>query len=124
MFAPILRQPIGILRAKVPLGVFLPDCLRQVFVLTLFVLVVSSGCHRAAYRQQADSEVAALIQRGQVDPRWKLRKSSVYPQREARFYDPYCPDAEPMPPDDPVSHQLMHYVDGKKGCPHWHDNGD
>ncbi len=29
-----------------------------------------------------------------------------------------------MPPDDPTSHQLMHYVDGMKGYPHWHRNGD
>lgn len=29
-----------------------------------------------------------------------------------------------MPPDDPVSHQYMHDVDGKKGWKHWHDNGD
>lgn len=124
MSSPALCQPIGKLRPQVVLGVFLPDSLRQMFVLLLLVLVVSPGCHRTAYRHQADSEVAALIQRGQVDPRWKLRKTSVYPQREARFYDPYSPDAEPMPPDDPVSHQLMHYVDGKKGWPHWHDNGD
>lgn len=87
-------------------------------------LSVIGGCHRTAYRQQADQEVAALLKRGQVDPRWKLGRTSIYPRKDARFYDPYCPDAEPMPPDDPVSHQLMHYVDGKKGWPHWHDNGD
>jgi hypothetical protein len=29
-----------------------------------------------------------------------------------------------MPPDDPASHRLMHYVDGKRGWRHWHDNGD
>ncbi|MGB9690361.1 TolC family protein [Thermogutta sp.] len=124
MLSPAHCQPSWKVHPQVVVRAFLSGCLRLVFVFVLVVLVASSGCHRTAYRHQADSEVAALIQRGQVDPRWKLRKSSVYPQREARFYDPYCPDAEPMPPDDPVSHQLMHYVDGKKGWPHWHDNGD
>ncbi len=29
-----------------------------------------------------------------------------------------------MPPDDPVSHQYVHQVDGMKGWKHWHCNGD
>ena len=82
------------------------------------------GCHRTAYRRQADAEVRALLQQGQCDSRWQLRETAVYPKKQSRYYDPFCPDAEPMPPDDPVSHQLMHCVDGKKGWPHWHDNGD
>lgn len=88
------------------------------------VISATLGCHRTAYRQKADAEVAELIRRGQVDSRWDLLKTGVYPRRESRLYDPFCPDAEPMPPDDPVSHELMHSVDGKKGWPHWHDNGD
>ena len=35
------------------------------------------------------------------------------------MYDPHDPDCEPMPPDDPVSHQLMHCVDCKKGSKCW-----
>ena len=35
------------------------------------------------------------------------------------MYDPYDPDREPMPPDDPVSHQLMICVDCKKGSKCW-----
>lgn len=94
------------------------------FALLACVTGATLGCHRTAYRQKADSEVAQLIERGQVDSRWDLQKTGIYPRRESRMYDPFCPDAEPMPPDDPVSHQLMHRVDGKKGWPHWHDNGD
>jgi hypothetical protein len=29
-----------------------------------------------------------------------------------------------MPPDDPASHQYMHFVGGMKGWEHWHCNGD
>lgn len=94
------------------------------FAFLACVASATLGCHRTAYRQKADAEVAQLIDRGQVDSRWDLLKTGIYPRRESRMYDPFCPDAEPMPPDDPVSHQLMHRVDGKKGWPHWHDNGD
>lgn len=93
-------------------------------VAVALVAVQLCGCHRTAYRRQADAEVGTLLQQGQRDARWKLRDVAVYPRKESRYYDPFCPDNEPMPPDDPVSHQLMHYVDGKKGWPHWHDNGD
>jgi hypothetical protein len=33
----------------------------------------------------------------------------------SRFFDPYDQDEPPMPPDDPISHELMLEVDGKKG---------
>ncbi|WP_460182983.1 TolC family protein [Thermopirellula anaerolimosa] len=92
--------------------------------LAVCVIGATLGCHRTAYRRTADAEVAQLIERGQVDSRWDLMKTGIYPRRESRMYDPFCPDAEPMPPDDPVSHELMHCVDGKKGWPHWHDDGD
>lgn len=100
--------------------------MRAVLYLVPFILLVFHlcGCHRTAYRRQADAEVSSLLQQGQRDSRWQLRETAVYPKKQSRYYDPFCPDAEPMPPDDPVSHQLMHCVDGKKGWPHWHDNGD
>jgi hypothetical protein len=47
----------------------------------------------------------------QIDPR-------------SRMFNPYDPDREPMPMDDPASHEFMHQVDGKRGYPHWHANGD
>ncbi|MGQ9504140.1 MAG: TolC family protein [Thermogutta sp.] len=118
---PLIDESIRLIRAH----------LRRHRLITVLCLVSVTllagqfcGCHRTAYRRQADTEVATLLQQGQHDPRWKLRDVTVYPKKESRYYDPFCPDNEPMPPDDPVSHQLMHYVDGKKGWPHWHDNGD
>lgn len=100
------------------------QALSAAVALSLFALAIVTGCHRSTYRQKADNEVANLLALGQRDQRWKLRDSQIYPDKQSRYYDPYAPDAEPMPPDDPVSHQLMHNVDGKKGWPHWHDNGD
>lgn len=100
------------------------QALSAAVVLALFALAITVGCHRSTYRQKADNEVANLLALGQRDQRWKLRDSQIYPDKQSRHYDPFSPDAEPMPPDDPVSHQLMHSVDGKKGWPHWHDNGD
>lgn len=39
------------------------------------------------------------------------------------MYDPFSPDQPPQPPDDPASHQLMDFVDGKRGYPGWGANG-
>ena len=40
------------------------------------------------------------------------------------MFDPFSADHPPIPPDDPASHSLMHCVNGKRGYPHWHANGD
>lgn len=39
------------------------------------------------------------------------------------MFDPFSPDCEPMPPDDPYSNQLMKRVDGKKGWSKWDEFG-
>src|SRR5690606_34394463 len=44
---------------------------------------------------------------------------TIEPDHRSRFFDPFDPDCPPMPPDDPVSHQLMHCVDCKRGWPCW-----
>ncbi len=51
-------------------------------------------------------------------------RGDLTPSADSRLFDPYDPDCEPLPPDDPTSHQLMHEVDGHTGWAHWHDNGD
>ena len=42
----------------------------------------------------------------------------------SRYFDPYNPDREPMPPDDPAAHVFMHYVDGMQGYRRWHAYGN
>ena len=80
---------------------------------------VLSGCSRTFYRQQADAEAYCLtdqkaavvglppgVHRIEIDPR-------------SRMYDPFDPDCEPMPPDDPKSNLYMQCVDCKKGSRCW-----
>ncbi|MDA0285376.1 MAG: hypothetical protein O3B86_18670, partial [Planctomycetota bacterium] len=55
---------------------------------------------------------------------WDVPFSGVEMDPRSRFHDPYSNVNSPMPPDDPASHKLMHYVDDKKGWARWHQNGD
>lgn len=82
------------------------------------LVAVAGGCNRAYYRRQADQEAYALVESGSVDPRWPLNDFTIEPDRTSRFYEPHAPDCPPMPPDDPTSHQLMHFVDGKRNWPY------
>ncbi|WP_460165210.1 TolC family protein [Thermostilla marina] len=98
----------------------------RVFFLALVLaggLPIITGCHRSFYRQQADDEVACLVETTATDPRWKIDEFSINPAPESRMYDPFCPDEEPRPCDDPASHRYMECVDGKKGSKHWDDWG-
>jgi outer membrane protein TolC len=107
---------------SVPIDRFAP----RLWLAALLALsaLTSMGCTRAYYRQQADNEAYELLANGQRDPRWQLGRYTIDVDPRSRFYDPNCPDYSPMPPDDPVSHQLMHCVDCKEGWPCWHRNGD
>jgi len=82
------------------------------------LVVVAGGCNRAYYRRQADQEAYGLIESGSVDPRWPLHDFTIEPDRTSRFYEPHARDCPPMPPDDPTSHQLMRFVDGKRNWPY------
>ncbi len=87
-------------------------------------LAVSSGCHRAHYRQQADAEAYALIDEKIIDSCQAIEAPlRIEPARESRMYDAFDPDRQPMPVDDPASHRYMACVDGRRGYPLWHVNG-
>lgn len=84
-----------------------------------------AGCHRGYYRRQADQEARRLIQQKSCDPRWNSSADgSIEIDPQSRMFDPFSMDHPPIPPDDPASHNLMHCVDGHRGYPHWHANGD
>ncbi len=92
--------------------------------LLVSVIIAASGCSRTEHRLQADREAYDVIAERNVDPRWHAADYSIEIDPRSRYFDPHDPDRPPMPPDDPVSHQYMHLVDGMKGWKHWHDNGE
>jgi len=81
--------------------------------------ILPGGCSRAFYRQQADREVYCLEDQASRAVGCTMGEFSIRPSPESRMFDPDNPDCPPMPPDDPVSHRLMHCVDGKRGWPGW-----
>ena len=97
---------------------------QQIAHLVLLLAMVSLGCSRARYRMQADQEVHHLIGSVTQNPRWPLPHYTIEPNPQSRMFDPHNPDRPPMPPDDPVAHELMHCVDCKPGFPCWHKSGD
>lgn len=102
---------------------------RQQFLLALLCLAAAAfaatGCSRAHYRRQADAEAFALTQEKIVSPHSDLGgKFSIAIDPRSRMYDPYNPDRPPIPEDDPEAQEFMQVVDGKKGWPFWHDNGE
>ncbi|MCL2118082.1 MAG: hypothetical protein FWH27_06600 [Planctomycetaceae bacterium] len=97
----------------------------QISLLVLFSVAVFfplAGCSRQRYRHQADNEVNELLSAVARDKRWELVDYGLQPGPNSRFYDPYHPDCEPMPPDDATAHHYMHCVDGKRNGD-WDENG-
>ncbi|MBN1589781.1 MAG: hypothetical protein JW888_09720 [Pirellulales bacterium] len=85
----------------------------------VLLLILTGGCSRAFYRRQADCEVYCLENQASVALGGATGAFSIQPGPESRMFDPDSPDCPPMPPDDPVSHQLMCRVDGKRGWRGW-----
>lgn len=98
--------------------------MRLSIVVSALAVLVTSGCARTHYRLQADREVYATIDQHNFDSRWYVDQYSIEIDPRSRYFDAYDPDKPPMPPDDPVSHEYMHRVNGMKGWKHWHDFGD
>lgn len=85
------------------------------------ILIV--GCTKTEHRLNADRDAYCTIAERNSDPRWAASKYSIDLDPRSRYFDNFDPDYSPMPVDDPASQQYMHFVDGKKGWKHWHDNG-
>ena len=83
------------------------------------------GCSRSLYRQKADKEVyAAIAHKAEaLDLSDNPLNPNIDPNPESRLFDSFDPDHPPMPPDDPMSHELMRRVDGKKGASEWNQPG-
>jgi hypothetical protein len=95
-------------------------------VFALLVLALAAppcGCRRPFYRRQADREVNCIVDHKAAAVGSAPGAFSIQVDPRSRMYDPNNPDCPPMPPDDPVSHQLMRCVDCKPGSPCWKHMG-
>lgn len=97
------------------------------FVAMLMLTAMGStslnGCSRQFWRKQADRDTYNAIGEKLNDPRWQLPRTSLTPDPRSRFYDPFDPDREPLPPDDPAAHEFMRCVNGRRGYKNWHKMG-
>ncbi len=98
-----------------------PWALRAAVLLSL--VAATTGCTRAHYRRQADQEVNCIVDNKSVAVGSAPGEFRIDVDPRSRMYDPNNPDCPPMPPDDPVSHQLMRCVDCKPGSPCWKHMG-
>ncbi len=85
------------------------------------IALSACGCSLSFWRNHADAQTYRLLQQKAAHPLWDVPRLSVQPDPRSRFFDPYCPDHEPLPPDDPAAHRYMHCVAGMHGG--WHDLG-
>ncbi len=89
----------------------------------VMAIVLLPGCSRQFWRKQAERDTYGAIGEKLNDPRWELPRVNLTPDQRSRFYDPYDPDKEPLPPDDPSAHTFMHQVNGRRGYKNWHKLG-
>ncbi len=94
------------------------------FSLGTFASLMMPGCSRTFWREQADRDTYQSITEKLNDPRWALPRMDVNADPRSRFYSPYNPDCEPLPPDDGAAHVYMNWVDGWQGYKGWHKFGD
>ena len=87
------------------------------------IMVVLSGCSRKFWREQADHDSYELIAEKMTDPAWSAPRMDITPDPRSRFYDPFDPDHEPLPPADEAANELLHEVGGWKGYKSWHEFG-
>lgn len=91
--------------------------MRLLILITIAVML--SGCTRAFYRNQADCEVAGLVEQTSIGTEAVLPGFTIQPHPKSRMSAPGPADFPPMPPDDPVSNRYMKCVDGMRGWPYW-----
>ena len=87
------------------------------------LLLLFAGCSRAFWRKQADRDSYRLLNQKRSDPRWAVPRIDVRADPRSRFFDPYCQDKGPLPPDDPFAARDMLRVAGKRGYKSWHKFG-
>ncbi len=95
-------------------------------LLSLMLLTTGAACSRAVYRHRADREVYSAIQakEDRLLAEIPMRAGGIEPFNDSRFFDCFDPDNAPMPPDDPLSHELMLKVGNHSGSSKWRQPGE
>ncbi len=89
-------------------------------IILLLLAVCTLGCRPPSfYRRQADRDANCMVDLKSAAVGVTPGEYRIDIDPRSRMYDPNNPDCEPMPPDDPTSHQLMECVDCKKGEKCW-----
>ncbi|QDT93249.1 TolC family protein [Gimesia algae] len=87
------------------------------------LVVLSVGCSPTFWADQANADSYEILAEKANDPAWEVPRYDVEPDPRSRFYDPYDPNHEPLPPDDPAANVYMHWLQCKKGYKSWHKFG-
>lgn len=87
--------------------------------IAVIACATAPGCKTSDYRRRADADAYYLESQkaGVVGTDPATYRIEIDPR--SRMADPYNPDCEPMPPDDPAAHRYMQCVDCKKGSKCW-----
>lgn len=97
----------------------LPSTTLMLIVLLMPVVLSTLGCSPTFYRQQADKQAHCLLDQKAVPAESQPGRYRVDVDTRSRMFDPFDPDCEPMPPDDPTAAQYLECVDGKRGSADW-----
>ncbi|WP_404307190.1 hypothetical protein [Neorhodopirellula lusitana] len=98
--------------------------LLTIAVLAIPTFCLFAGCSRKHYRVQADAEAHSLMaQKASHVARPPNVPLLIDVDRRSRMYNPFDPDFQPMPLDDPASNRYMQCVDGRPGYPMWEAAG-
>src|SRR5689334_16510466 len=76
-------------------------CLVRAWAVLGLILISPMGCTRFDYHAAADRDVYGIERERQFDLRWRLPDRPVEADPRSRMRDPWDPDHEPIPPDDP-----------------------
>tara|TARA_R110002111_G_scaffold262860_1_gene341913 strand:- start:21476 stop:24178 length:2703 start_codon:yes stop_codon:yes gene_type:complete len=87
------------------------------------MVAIHTGCSPTFWFDQANSDTYEILAENANDPAWQVPRFDVEPDPRSRFYDPYNPNHEPLPPDDPAANVYMHWLQCKKGYKSWHKLG-
>ncbi|WP_442482036.1 TolC family protein [Aeoliella sp. SH292] len=83
------------------------------------LLLATLGCSPTFYRRQADRQAECLVNQKAIPAEGIPGSYGINIDPRSRMFDPFDPDLEPMPPDDPAAAKYLECIDGKRGSAEW-----